>query len=60
MCDDDGEEAKEEQCSAGIDHRVEHLYRDGCRVWEVRHLLERNHTQMEVSFNPGDPGCHDE
>lgn len=42
MCDDDGEEAKQEHCSAGIDHRVEHCDRVGRGVWEVRHLLERN------------------
>lgn len=41
MCDDDGEEAKEEHCSAGIHHRVEHSYRDGSGVGEVRHLLEK-------------------
>ena len=48
--DDDGEEAEEQHCSAGIDHRVEHPHSDGCGVGEVRHLLERNHTQVEVSF----------
>lgn len=58
MCDDDGEEAKEEHCSAGIDHRVEHPYRDGWVVGEVRHLLEKksHSSQMKVSFNVGDPG----
>lgn len=40
MGDNDGEETKEEQCSAYIHHRVEHLYRDKCRVGKFRHLLE--------------------
>lgn len=40
MCDDDGEEAKQEQCSACIYHRVEHPHRDKCRDRKVRHLLE--------------------
>lgn len=39
--DDDGEEAKEEHCSTGVDHRVEHPYRDGCGVGEVRDLLTK-------------------
>lgn len=51
MCDDDGKEAKEEHCSAGVDHRVEHPYRDRCGVGEVRHLLERDHTQLKAQFN---------
>lgn len=48
VCDDDREQAKKEHCSAGIDHRVEHPYRVGRGVREVRHLLDKiNHTPVK-------------
>lgn len=54
VCDDDGEEAKEEHCSTGIHHRVEHPYRDGCRVREVWHLLGKKRCYSKVSLSLGD------
>lgn len=48
VCDDNGEKAKEKQCSAGIHHRVEHRYRDGRRVWEIRHFLENKKDKKKV------------
>lgn len=53
--DDDGEEAEEQQCSAGVNHRVEHPSRDGRGVGKVRHLLGKK-SPLQVRFNRVDAG----
>lgn len=37
---DDGEEAEEERCSAGVHHRVEHVHRNRNQTWVIWHLLK--------------------
>lgn len=47
VCNDDSKEAKEQNCSAGIDHWMEHPHSQwGAR--EVRYLLETTEVKLTL------------